>query len=173
VLLDGRNLAHFDPDDYRLTVAAFIAARSHTFDAGLNDNIALAAPWLDDAGIAKVVRQVWPGHAGEKLAADLAQPVPQASALYVSVAEQARLAFARLVAKSAHIAILDVPLSGTEPDARRIFEDFLVANRGKQTVLFSTADPAMARFADKVLILNAGVAAYFGPPAQTPLQAAR
>jgi ATP-binding cassette subfamily C protein/ATP-binding cassette subfamily C protein LapB len=175
VLLDGRNLAHFDPDDYRLIVSGFIAARPYTFDAGLRDNIALAAPWLDDARIAGVVRQVWPGQAGESLAVDLAQSLPQASALYVSVAEQSRLAFARLAAKSAHISILDAPLAGAEPDARRVFEDFLVTSRGTRSVLFSTDDPAMARFADKVLILNAGVAAYYGPPAlgRIALQSAR
>jgi ATP-binding cassette subfamily C protein/ATP-binding cassette subfamily C protein LapB len=175
VLLDGRNLAHFDPDDHRLTVAAFVPTRPYTFDASLKDNIVPAAPWADDDRIAGAVRQVWPGKAGEALAADLAQPVPQASALYLSAAEQSRLAFARLAAKSAHIAIVDAPFSGAEPDARRVFEDFLVASRSRRSVLFSTADPAMARFADKVLILNAGVAAYYGPPAvaQVPLQAAR
>jgi ATP-binding cassette subfamily C protein/ATP-binding cassette subfamily C protein LapB len=175
VLLDGRNLANFDPDDCRLTVAAYTAARSHAFNASLKDNIALAAPWIDDARIAEVVRAVWQGEAGERLAASLAQPLPQTAAAYLSVAEESRIAFARLAAKTPRIAILDTPLAGAEADARRAFEDFLVSSRGTRSVLFSTDDPAMARFADKVLILNAGVAAYFGAPALTsvPLQAAR
>jgi len=175
VLLDGRNLAHFDPDDYRLTVAAYIADRSHAFNASLKDNIALAAPWIDDARIAEVVREVWPGQTGEKLASNLSQPLPQTAAAYLSVAEEARVAFARLTAKAPRIAILDTTFAGAKPEARRIFEDFLAASRGTRSVLFSTEDPAMARFADKVLILNAGLAAYFGPPklASVPLQAAR
>jgi ATP-binding cassette subfamily C protein len=175
VLLDGRNLANFDPDDYRLTVATFVAARSHAFNASLKDNIAVVAPWIDDVRIAEVVREAWPGQAGEKLASNLAQPLPQTTAAYLSVAEESRVAFARLAARTPRIAILDNPLASAEADARRAFEDFLVASRGTRSVLFSTDDPAMVRFADKVLILNAGVAAYFGPPALTSvsLQAAR
>jgi ATP-binding cassette subfamily C protein LapB len=101
--------------------------------------------------------------------------LPQTAAAYLSVAEESRMAFARLAAKTPHIAILDNPLASAEADARRAFEDFLVSSRGTRSVLFSTDDPAMARFADRVLILNVGQVAYFGPPALTsvPLQAAR
>jgi ATP-binding cassette subfamily C protein len=175
VLVDGRNLSHFDPDDYRLAVAAYMPARTHVFHTSLKDNIALAAPWIDDAAVARVVHDTWPAQVRERLDKRLELGTPLDSASYLHAADDMRLAFARLAAKASPIAILDTTFFAAEPDARRTFEDYLVASRGSTTVLFSAEDPAMARFADKVLVLNAGVAAYFGPPALTPVpkQAAR
>ena len=155
VLVDGRNLAHLDPDDWRLTVAAYVPARAHAFSADAPDNIALAAPWIGAGNAMQFVDKVWRVPA-------LTAPM----AAHLSASDDARLGMARLAAKSPSIAILDTPAAGAEVDARRAFEDFLVSCRGSRSVLFSTDDPAMARFADKVLVLNAGTVAYFGPPAR-------
>jgi len=174
VLVDGGNLLHIDIDDYRLTVAAYVPARPHFFQKSLKDNIALAAPWVDDAHASKVVRDVWGVAGGDYFAANLARPTAELTVEHLSAADAVRLGFARMLVKPPRIAILDTPLRGTKADALDMFEQFLTASRGSTSVMFSTDDPAMARFADKVLILNAGLVVYFGPPKLTsvPLQAA-
>ncbi len=49
VLLDGRNLAHIDPDEHRLATAGFMPRQPHRFSVPADENVALAAPWLQDA----------------------------------------------------------------------------------------------------------------------------
>src|SRR4029450_10614089 len=156
VLVDGRNLAHFDPDDYRLTAVAYVPARSHAFDTGLKDNVAIAARWISDATATQIVHDVWLAKAAEGLAGSRASSLPQTAAAHLSAADDSRLGMARLAAKSPRIAILDTPVASAEGDVRDAFEHFLESRRGSASVLFSTDDPAMARFADKVLVLSAG-----------------
>jgi ATP-binding cassette subfamily C protein/ATP-binding cassette subfamily C protein LapB len=174
VLVDGENLTHIDIDDYRLTVAAYVPARPHFFRESLKDNVALAAPWIDDTRATKVVREVWGVAGGDYFAANLARTRAELTVEHLSAADAVRLGFARMLARPPRLAILDTPLKGTKADAIDAFEHFLTACRGSTSVMFSTDDPAMARFADKVLILNGGLVAYFGPPklASVPLQAA-
>ncbi|MCA0302875.1 MAG: ATP-binding cassette domain-containing protein [Proteobacteria bacterium] len=167
VAVDGQNLLHIDPDDYRLTVASLWPARPHVFDASLRDNIALAAPWMDERMGEAVVRAAWGADAG-RLAADLSQPASAAAAAPLADDSAARLGLARLLAKPPRIAVLDSPFDGAAPDLRVAVESFIAAARGTTSILFAAADPAMARLADKVLVLNAGSAAYFGPPAPPP-----
>lgn len=133
VLVDGENLAHIDPDDYRLTVAAHAPARPHVFNVPARENIALAAPWIETA------------------------------TLDDTVLDGDRLALARLASRPPRIAVLDMPANGEDGAAR--FAAFVERMRGSGSVVFSTADPAVARMADKVLVLDAGRAIYFGPPA--------
>ncbi len=172
VAVDGENLLHVDPDDYRLTVAAFRPAEPHVFDASLRDNIALAAPWLDDETGRSVVHAAWPGADGERLAADLSQPARSGETAPLADDSAGRLGLARLLAKPPRIAVLDAPFDGAPPDLRSALEAFVASARGTTSVVFSTADPAVARLADKVLVLNAGSAAYFGPPVPVPVSSA-
>ncbi len=171
VSVDGQNLVHIDPDDYRLTVAALRPAQPHVFDASLRDNIALAAPWVDGRTAAEVARVAW-GADGARVAADLSRPAAAAAAAPLADDTGARLGLARLLAKPPRIAVLDSPFDGAAPDLRAALEAFVAAARGTTSVLFATTDPATARLADKVLVLDAGGAAYFGPPAPVPVSSA-
>lgn len=74
------------------------------------------------------------------------------------------LGAARAALKPAWLHLLDTPLSGANDPRRPAFEAFLAAQRGKGTVLFATADPALAALADRVIVLERGQVIYAGAP---------
>jgi len=165
VLVDGENLTHIDPDDYRLTVAAYVPARPHVFRASIRDNIAVAAPWIDDAQATAAVLDAWPPAEAGAMVAALHGSAPETLTSHVSPADTDRLGLARVIARPPRIVIADMPFLAAGEDARSRFEALVARSRGTASVLFSTDDPSQARMADKVLVLDAGQAVYFGPPA--------
>ncbi|WPB86036.1 ATP-binding cassette domain-containing protein [Sediminicoccus rosea] len=74
------------------------------------------------------------------------------------------LGLARARLKDAWMTLVDTPLRGAEDPGRPAFEAFLAAERGRRTVIFATADPALAALADRVVVLDRGQAVYAGPP---------
>ncbi|UPY37014.1 ATP-binding cassette domain-containing protein [Sediminicoccus sp. KRV36] len=147
VLVDGRNLAQMDPDEYRLITMGFVPRKPHVFRVPLEENVALAAPWLSGPALRAVLPEGWAeGKAGP------------------SLAQAARLGAARLQAKAPPVVIMDTPLRGAADPARPDFEAFLSERRGQASVIFAADDPAVAALADKVIVLNRGQVVYFGPP---------
>ena len=62
--------------------------------------------------------------------------------------------------------LLDNPLHDLSPKSVELFKLFLDIKRGKSTILYSSQDPELIKLADKVLVLNQGSVAYFGPLAE-------
>ena len=74
------------------------------------------------------------------------------------------LGLARARLKEAWLVVIDTPLSGAQDPRRPAFEAFLREQRERGSVIFATADPALAALADRVVVLDRGQAVYAGPP---------
>ncbi len=81
------------------------------------------------------------------------------------------LGLARARLKDAWLTLIDTPLRGAQDPGRPAFEAFLAAQRGRGSVIFATADPALALLADRVIVLDRGQAVYAGPPRPAPAPA--
>ncbi|MDR9828931.1 ABC transporter transmembrane domain-containing protein [Vibrio sp. FNV 38] len=62
-----------------------------------------------------------------------------------------------------NLYLLDNPVPDYHPGSKHIFGDFLLAKRGRATVVFSSHDPDLIKLADKVVVLNEGTVVYAGP----------
>jgi ABC-type bacteriocin/lantibiotic exporter with double-glycine peptidase domain len=96
---------------------------------------------------------------------DGAENVRLAAPWRVQVAEApGDLGLERARLKGAWLVVIDTPLSGVDDPRRPAFEAFLREQRGRGSVIYATADPALATLADRVVVLDRGQAVYAGPP---------
>lgn len=78
-----------------------------------------------------------------------------------------KLGLAAAVLQDKPMLVLDEPMSGLDPLARRFLAGVLARQRAEgRTLLFTSHAPAdIARLADRLALLHAGRLLYFGPPA--------
>ena len=87
----------------------------------------------------------------------------------LSGGQQRRVAFAGVLAMSPHTLVLDEPVAGLDPRAKRRFLDLLVELRNKQhltVVVVSHNMDDLAELCDRILVLNEGKLFALGAPAE-------
>ena len=121
---------------------------------------ALGAPFLAGpqafAAARRALEQVEAGHLADRGIAEM------------SGGERARVLLARALAADAAALMADEPIAGLDPDAQLMVLELLRGRaRGGQAVLASLHDLTLAaRYADRVIVLDAGRVVADGPPLQ-------
>jgi ATP-binding cassette, subfamily C, bacterial CydC len=154
VLLNGRDLAGYDPDDVRAVIGG-CAQDPHIFDTTIRDNLRLARPEASDAELADAAASTrllgwieslprgWDTLAGANGAA-------------LSGGQRQRLALARALLADPALLILDEPTAHLDPENRRaLTADLLAATAGHATLLI-THDLDGLDEVDEIVVLDHG-----------------
>ncbi len=154
ITVNGHDLRDTDPDAARRMIGV-LSQDTHLFNATLRDNVRVARPDASPDELEAVIRmarldeyvrtlpdgdQTWIGEQGLRL----------------SGGERQRLAIARVLLKNAPILILDEPTSGLDAVTERDLWASIRPVIAGRTVLLITHRLALARDADRVLVMLGG-----------------
>ena len=176
ILIGGRNIRQFDPEDLRLTIG-YYPEHPATFSGTLADNLRSAVPGAADAELKAAVAGAWPGELGAHLSEGLATPLPLPETEGRAEEDDQRLGIARLLLRPRPLYLIADPVENAGSDAPEQVkgalaqaQTFLQAMRGRSTIVIATQNPALLSLADKALVLDKGQPVHFGP-LQKPDQA--
>jgi ATP-binding cassette, subfamily C, bacterial CydC len=153
-LLNGRDLAGYDPDDVRAVISG-CAQDPHIFDAAIRDNLRLARPQASDAELAQA--------ASDARLLDWITSLPRgwdtpagAHGAALSGGQRQRIALARALLADPALLILDEPTAHLDPANRRaLTADLLAATAGRATLLITHELDNLDQV-DEIVVLDHG-----------------
>lgn len=162
VRIDDRDLRQYDPLELR-HVIGYVPQRPQVFNGTIADNIRFAVPLVTDEEIWEALEAVGAADEVKSLPDGLETLIDTRNMNALPTSLVVRLSIARAFAKKSRILLLDDPVSTLDDASEQIFMNTLEKLRGKATIILVTHRPSHIRRCDKVLILEAGLAKYFGP----------
>jgi ATP-binding cassette subfamily C protein/ATP-binding cassette subfamily C protein LapB len=162
VRIDDRDLRQYDPLELR-HVIGYVPQRPQIFNGTVADNIRFAVPLVTDEGIWEALRAVGAEDDVKALADGIDTVIDTRNMNALPTSLVVRLSIARAFAKKSRILLLDDPVSTLDDISEQAFMASLEKLRGQATIVLVTHRPSHIRKCDKVLILEAGLAKYFGP----------
>lgn len=160
VTIRGHGLADFDARRLAEAMAYLPQDRRIAWNMPAVEIAALGLPFLHgDQARARALEALAEVQADELAGRGVAE---------MSGGERARVLIARVLATGAAALLLDEPVAGLDPDAQFLLMDRLRARAtAGQAVIVSLHDLSLAaRYADRVVVLDAGRVAADGPPKQ-------
>lgn len=153
VSFEGADVATMDPRSLRRRVG-MVFQRPTVFDGSASDNLRVADPTLDDAGVIQLLERVG-------LDADLASR----DARTLSGGEAQRLCLARTLATEPSVLLLDEPTSALDSDSVHVIEHLVrdYVDAGNTAVWVSHDRAQVRRVADHLVQVVDGTIAADGP----------
>jgi ABC-type multidrug transport system fused ATPase/permease subunit len=162
VLLDGQNIRDLSEGDLR-KAASLVSADGVLFSATIRENLLYQTPgageraaWeaLTAAGLAEVVRRL-----PQKLDSFLVDGHGP-----LSLGERQRLQIARALLAKPRLLVMDEATANLDKANEDKILKVLQGLRGRCTILAVTHHPALAKGADRVIVIEKGSVRDFGPP---------
>lgn len=154
VLLDGVDVARFDPAELRAALA-FVFQESVLFAGTLRDNVRLGRPDAGDAEVAAAAELAGVTTFAARLARGLDTEVGERGAS-LSGGERQRVALARALLRDAAVYVFDEPTTGLDAAAAQNLCQRVLAHLRGRTVLLISHDPRVLAAVDRVVHLADG-----------------
>lgn len=154
ILLDGRDLRDYDPEDVRRCIAV-VSQRTHLFNSTVRDNLRLADPDAGDEAIEAACRLAQIHEFIMGLPRGYATLIGE-NGLLLSGGERQRLSLARAILKDAPIIILDEATAHLDPQTEEALIAALDGYTNGRSVIMIAHDPATLSFCDRLLRLEGG-----------------
>ncbi|MBY6196824.1 ABC transporter transmembrane domain-containing protein [Vibrio hangzhouensis] len=168
VNVDGINLSQYTPLLYRHWMF-YQAAHPQVLLTNIRDWFS-DRQQLDDGVIIRAIEQAggkeWLESLKHGLDTDLTAFWPATMHDLLSRYEARMLITAKAMAIEYPLYLMDNPVQDGSPESIELFSSFLKQRRGKATIIFSSQDADLIKQADKVMVLNQGSVAYYGPLAE-------
>ncbi len=163
VLIDGVDLRHADPAEYRRMVG-YVGETFDFFPGTIEENLVMANPTATEYQL----REAWRDAGLDSCASTF----PDGLDTYFTKTEFEeldagicqRLLLARVYVKDPVLYLLDKPEAGMDPAGSQAFKRKMASLKGSATVIHVTHDLARMAFADRIVYLQDGQAALDGPP---------
>ncbi|MEX0371457.1 MAG: peptidase domain-containing ABC transporter [Tateyamaria sp.] len=149
VLLDGRDIAQFDPHDVRTRIV-YVPQEPYLFTGTIRDNLALSDPDTPDAELTRALRISAADTLVARLPKGLDTPVGERGSA-LSGGQRQRIAVARALVGRPRVLILDEPTSALDAGAQARMVEELQALKSDTTLIIITHSPDMFTDADVVL----------------------
>ena len=164
VPLDGHDLRTLRLQDLRAQVA-LVDQEPSVFHASIADNIRYARPEASDAEVAAAARAAGLHDFVATLPEGYDTTVGERGAAF-SAGERQRVAVARALLADPAVLVLDEATAALDPRSeQRVIDGYETVMRGRTTILI-THRAALARHADRVVVLDGARIVEEGPPAQ-------
>ncbi len=148
VVLEGRNLAEYTPEEARRYFGV-VLQENHFFHASVRANLLLAKPEASDTELLDLLRQMELEH----LALD---DILSDRGMSLSGGERQRLAIARMILKNAPIWLLDEPGTGLDALTEQAIFSKLESLASEKTVLYITHRLVGLEHMDAILVMDKG-----------------
>ncbi len=161
VLIDGVDLRQIDPADLRRAVG-YVPQEVRLFSGTIRDNIAIAAPHLDDAAVVRA------GHAAalddwiKRQRQGYARPVGE-SGQALSGGQRQGVAVARALLEDPPILVFDEPTANMDTTAEQAFVERLGQTLAGKTLLVATHRTALLPLVERLIVVNEGKIVLDGP----------
>ncbi len=154
ILLAGRDLRAYDPEDVRRLMAV-VSQRTHLFNATVRENLTLARPQATEADLIQAAQQAQ--------IHDFIQSLPQGydtwigeQGLQLSGGQRQRLAIARAILQGAPLWLLDEPTANLDAlTAQQVMAALQKVTDGRTSLIISHRLHGLEA-ADEILVLRGG-----------------
>jgi thiol reductant ABC exporter CydD subunit len=164
VSVGGVDLRDGDPAAWRRRVA-WVAQRPGLIAGTVADNVRMADPGASDERVRAALAAANAGALVEALPEGFETRVGEGG-LPLSAGEAQRVALARAFLRDAPLVILDEPTAALDPAGAALVGDAIERLSAGRTVVIAVHRLALARRADRVVVLDAGRIVESGPPAE-------
>lgn len=163
VLIDGVDLRHADPAEYRHVVG--YAGEIFDFVEGtIEENLLLANPLATDLQLRKAWEDAGLNACAGVFPDGLKSGFTKAELVRLNASVRQRLLLARAYVKEAVVILLDRPETGLDPSGMKALKRKLNRLHEKVTVILVTNDVGLLRSADKIAYMQDGGIVLEGPP---------
>lgn len=154
IRVDGIDLAQIDPADLRRSIG-YVEQDPHLFFGTVRDNIAMKAPWADDAMILECARVSGSDEFIKRHPAGYDLKIGE-NGQGLSGGQCQTIAIARALIMSPSILLMDEPTSSMDNSTEHMFIQNMKNYLGNKSLLLITHKLSLLQLVDRLLVLQGG-----------------
>jgi len=161
VLVDGIDVRQLDPADLRRNIGV-VPQDVYLFHGSVRDNIAIGAPYADDAAILRAAKIAGVDEFVSKHPHGFDLQVGERGQS-LSGGQRQAVAVARALLMHPPIFIMDEPTSAMDNTSESRFKERLVQSLGRSTLIMVTHRTSLLSLVDRVIVVDGGKVVADGP----------